>query len=135
MKSILILSISIILISSLYAVEEKNDSPQLFPVEIRPANTVGGYNARLDSINLSGKEMRRRVEEREKEETLRNNLIRDFNPMSLEQWIDFVKDKDFTAIDTGNILRDISIIQSVSQKLEDYVSNKKKICRRQGCFT
>ena len=126
MKSILLLTLCVLLFSSSYAaLMKKNAAPELFPVEIRPASP-SSYNARTDSVNLPGAEMHRRIEEREKEETLRNNMIREFNPTSVEEWIDFVSKKNSAMYDQMSFARDVATIQSVSAKLEKYLQEKKK---------
>lgn len=126
MKSILLLTLCVIAFSSSFAaLMKKNAAPELFPVEIRPASP-SSYNARTDSVNLPGAEIHRRIEEREKEETLRNNMIREFNPTTVEEWIDFVSKKNSAMYDQMSFARDVAAIQSVSAKLEKYLQEKKK---------
>ena len=126
MKSILLLTLCVIAFSSSFAaLMKKNAAPELFPVEIRPASP-SSYNARTDSVNLPGAEIHRRIEEREKEETLRNNMIREFNPTTVEEWIDFVSKKNSAIYDQVSFARDVATIQSVSAKLEKYLQEKKK---------
>lgn len=120
MKSIII---SFLLIASSYEVLRK--TPTLYhPAEVQ-TEEIRSYNPRIDSINLSGKEVHRRMEQREKEELLRNNLIRDFNLISIEEWLDFVSRKN--SYDQRDIVRDIETIQSVSTKLEEYLQRKRHI--------
>lgn len=116
MKSIII---SLLLIALSYEVLRK--TPTLYSPEIQ-SEELESYNPRLDSINLSGKEVHKRIEQREKEESLRNNLIRDFNLISLEEWLDFVSQKN--SYDQRDIIRDIETIQSTSSKLEQYLKGK-----------
>lgn len=117
MKSIII---SFLLIASSYEVLRK--TPILYPAEVQ-SEEIRSYNPRIDSINLSGKEIHLRIEQREKEELLRNNLIRDFNLISIEEWLDFVSRKN--SYDQRDIMRDIETIQSVSTKLEEYLQRKR----------
>lgn len=122
MKYIITLSILIILIT----VISSEDPSKYYPVEIIPSKELNNNKPKITSMNLGGSQIRERIKARTIDESLRNNLIREFNSKSLNAWINNLMKKDITKMGSNIIRQNLIDISAISERMDKYLEIKKK---------